>query len=165
MNGSRINPRVPQDRFQDYEDGNRIDLTLIPLADLDRYLAADKLTVILLDKDNRAAPLPPPSDEDYHIKKPSPEFFDDCCNEFWWVSTYIAKGLCRGELLYAAEHLALYERATLLRILSWQAGIDTGFSLSAGKSYKYLPAHIPRVFYGVRRNFFAIFAKNIVAGS
>jgi aminoglycoside 6-adenylyltransferase len=98
---------------------------------------------MLLDKDKRIAPLPPPSDEDYHVKKPSPEYFDDCCNEFWWVSTYVIKGLCRNEFLYAAEHLNANVRPQLLRMLSWKAGIETGFSVSIGKSYKYLDKYVP----------------------
>jgi aminoglycoside 6-adenylyltransferase len=125
-----------------FEDRNRIDLTLVPLEFLESHVRGDKLTVALLDKDGRMGPLPPPSDEDYHVKKPSAEFFDNCCNEFWWVSTYVTKGLCRYEFLYAAEHLAGPVRSELLRMLSWQAGIDTGFSLSTGKSYKFLQKYI-----------------------
>ncbi|MFJ7747632.1 aminoglycoside 6-adenylyltransferase [Peribacillus sp. NPDC097295] len=29
------------------------------------------------------------------MKKPSAEFFTECCNEILWVSTYVAKGLWR----------------------------------------------------------------------
>jgi aminoglycoside 6-adenylyltransferase len=126
-----------------FEDGNRIDLTLRPLSDLDRGLPEDTLSVILLDKDNRLPPRPPPGDEQYWVKKPSPEFFDDCCNEFWWVSTYAAKGLARKELLYAAEALNSLVRPQLLRMLSWQVGIATHFSVSVGKFGKYLDKYIP----------------------
>ncbi|GHV53722.1 aminoglycoside nucleotidyltransferase ANT(6)-Ia [Spirochaetia bacterium] len=125
-----------------FEDGNRIDLGMLLTKDMDAYLREDKLTVMLLDKDNRIGPLPPPNDEDYHIKKPSPEYFDDCCNEFWWVSTYVIKGLCRKEFLYAAEHLNANVRPQLLRMLSWKVGIGTGFSVSVGKAYKYLEKYV-----------------------
>ncbi|AEF83114.1 aminoglycoside 6-adenylyltransferase [Leadbettera azotonutricia] len=126
-----------------FEDRNRIDLTLVPLEFLEPNVKGDRLTVILLDKDNRIDPIPPPSDEDYHVKKPSAAFYDDCCNEFWWVSTYVVKGLYRHEFLYAASHLNSWVREQLLQMLSWQVGIETGFSLSVGKSYKYLSKHLP----------------------
>jgi aminoglycoside 6-adenylyltransferase len=53
----------------------------------------------------------------------------------------VAKGLCRHEFLYAARHLGLM-REQLLQMLSWDVGIDTNFSLSVGKSYKYLEQYV-----------------------
>ena len=32
-----------------------------------------------------------PTDEDYYIKCPTERKFDDCCNEFWNVATYVSK--------------------------------------------------------------------------
>jgi len=125
-----------------FTDGNRIDLKLIPLDELNLYLSSDKLLTVLLDKDGRVPTPPIPTDRDYHVKRPTPEFFDDSCNEFWWVSTYVAKGLCRNEILYAAEHLNLYVRPNLLRMLAWKVGLENGFSLSVGKSYKYLDKYL-----------------------
>lgn len=58
--------------------------------------------------------------------------FDDCCNEFWWLSTYVAKGLARGELPYAIAHLDLM-RKQLMTMLSWQVGLEKGFTFSIGK--------------------------------
>ncbi len=127
-----------------FEDGNRIDLKLVPIEELDLYLSRDKLLKILLDKDNRIKKPVVPTDEDYHVKKPSPEFFDDCCNEFWWVSTYVAKGLLRREILYATEHLNLHLRPELLRMMAWKVGIETDFSISVGKSYKYIDKYLSK---------------------
>lgn len=126
-----------------FEDGNRIDLTLIPLNEVDHYINSDTLIKILLDKDGRVKHPPIPTDQPYHVQKPSKEFFIDCCNEFWWVSTYVAKGLCRNEYLYAVDHLNQYVRPMLLKMMSWQVGIETKFSLSVGKSYKYLDQYLP----------------------
>lgn len=61
-------------------------------------------------------PLPPPTDADYWLQKPSARALDDCCNEFWSLAAYVTKGLCRRELLYAADHLHLLRRE-LLRML------------------------------------------------
>ncbi|MFS0838891.1 aminoglycoside 6-adenylyltransferase [Paenibacillus sp. 1P03SA] len=120
-----------------FEDGNRIDMVLIPLEEKEEYCREDKLTVILLDKDNDLPEIPPPTDEDYWVQRPDAQRYADCCNEFWWVSTYVAKGLWRQEILYAIDHMNLV-RAMLLKMLEWKVGIDTGFSLSIGKNGKFL---------------------------
>jgi aminoglycoside 6-adenylyltransferase len=125
-----------------FADGTRIDLLLIPIAESELYYKSDKLVKILLDKDGIFPALPEPSDEDYHVKRPSAEFFADCCNEFWWVSTYVAKGLWRKEILYANYHLDTILRPSLLRMMEWKVGIETDFSLSVGKNSKYLSKYV-----------------------
>ena len=193
LNGSRANPNVPKDVFQDFDivylvndimpfiedrkwldifgeriimqtpegmslfpptlggrfsylmlftDGNRIDLTLIPLEDKWKYCKEDKLTIILLDKDNCLPEVSPPTDEDYCVKRPSAEFFTDCCNEFWWISTYVAKGLWRREILYAHEHLNTILRPMLIQMLEWKVGIEQDYSISIGKNGKYLENYL-----------------------
>ncbi|KAA9007767.1 aminoglycoside 6-adenylyltransferase [Paenibacillus spiritus] len=124
-------------------DGNRIDLTLCPAAEAARWNEGDTLAVVLLDKDSLLPELPAPGDSLYWIKEPSEAEFRDCCNEFRWVSTYIAKGLRRRELLYALDHLNLYVRPMLIRMLEWRAGIREGFSVSTGKNGKYLDRYTP----------------------
>lgn len=125
-----------------YEDGNRIDLKLIPIDELEKYFKqADSLTRVILDKDNRCPGMAEPSDVDYHVKKPSPEFIDDCCNEFWWLSAYVVKGLCRNEMLYAVYYFQLM-RKQLLNMISWKAGAETNYSVSVGKSCKYLQKYV-----------------------
>src|SRR5690625_2577294 len=77
-----------------FVDGNRIDLTLIPLDEREDYFAkSDGLVEVLLDKDNLIKEEITPTDQQYWITKPTAKKFDDCCNEFWWVSTYVVKGL------------------------------------------------------------------------
>ena len=125
-----------------FEDGNRIDLTLFPLEKLEVYLGSDRMRIVLLDKDGLLPQLPPSTDEDYWLKSPTCEIFDDCCNEFWWVSTYVAKGLARGQIPYANAHLDI-TRSELMRMLSWRAGLEEGFNFNIGKNYKYLQKHIP----------------------
>ncbi|MGE7997734.1 aminoglycoside 6-adenylyltransferase [Lysinibacillus sp. NPDC093190] len=124
-----------------FVDGNRIDLMLIPIEEKDIYCSEDGLTVILLDKDGDMPKLSEPTDKDYWVKKPSAEFFADCCNEFWWVTTYVAKGLWRQEILYAYNHLNSV-REMLLTMLEWRVGIGTNFSLSVGKNSKYLERYV-----------------------
>lgn len=123
-------------------DGNRIDLRLFPVQLQAKYIAEDKLIQVLLDKDQRMPALEPPTDEEYHIKRPTVQAFADCCNEFWWVCTYIAKGLWRQEILYALDHLHLYVRPMVLQMLDWQVGIATSFQVSVGKNHKYLQQYV-----------------------
>lgn len=125
-----------------FEDGNRIDLTLRLLAELEQYFsAADSLTRVLLDKDGLCPQRGEPTDRDYHVKQPSAEYINDCANEFWWLSTYVAKGLCRNEPLYALHHLELMRRQ-LLTMASWNVGARTAYTLSVGKFCKYLQRYL-----------------------
>lgn len=123
-------------------DGNRIDLRLFPLSLQATYINEDRLIKVLLDKDQRMPELPSPTDKDYHIQCPTAQQYADCCNELWWVSTYIAKGLWRQEILYAIDHLHLYVRPMLLQMITWQVGIATGFQVSVGKNHKYLQQYV-----------------------
>ena len=121
-----------------FEDDIKIDLTILPIELLNEYLKNDNLIKILLDKDGFVLNPPIPTDKDYWIYKPSAVFFDDCCNEFWFVSTYIAKGLFRNELLFATWHMEQIEREELFRMLSWKIGIDCGYNFSIGKHNKFI---------------------------
>jgi aminoglycoside 6-adenylyltransferase len=119
-----------------FADGNRIDLSLYPLAKVDQ-LERDSLSLLLLDKDGIIEPFPPASDRDYMPKPPTAKAFADCCNEFWWVSPYVAKGLWREEILYARYMLDQILREQLLKMLAWHIGVKTHFSKNPGKYGKY----------------------------
>ncbi|MGH1254994.1 aminoglycoside 6-adenylyltransferase [Bacillus pacificus] len=126
-----------------FNDGVKIDLTMIPLNEIDDYLSdSDGLVEVLIDKDNRINEKIVPSDKKYWIKRPSEREFDDCCNEFWNVSAYVAKGLFRKELFYALDHINQILRPELLRMMSWEVGIRQGFNFSVGKNYKFIGNYI-----------------------
>jgi len=125
-----------------FEDDIKIDLSIIPIELLEKYLKSDKLLKILLDKDGLVPTPPVPTDEDFWIYKPSAAFYDDCCNEFWFVSTYIAKGLFRDELLFASWHMEQVARTQLFNMLSWKIGIDNGYGYSIGKHNKYIRKYL-----------------------
>lgn len=127
-----------------FEDGVKADVTLYPAGDAAAYFAeSDGLVEVLLDKDGLAPADVAAGDRKYWIRRPTVREFDDCSNEFWFVSTYVAKGLARKELLYAVDHLHLHTRPNVLRMLSWQAGAERGYSFSVGKNYKYLDRYVP----------------------
>jgi aminoglycoside 6-adenylyltransferase len=116
-----------------FEDGNRIDLTLLPDSKFSTDFVMDSLTKVLLDKDGLFPELPPPSDEDYWIQKPTNKEFNDCSNEFWWVSTYVAKGLVREEITYAKAMMDGPVRKMFMNMLAWNIGVKTNFTTSFGK--------------------------------
>ncbi len=117
-------------------DGNRIDLSLAPLEHISK-VADDSLAVVLLDKDGRIPPLPAPSERVYLPQKPTVRQFNDCCNEFWWVSTYVAKGLWRDELTYTKSMLDTVVREEMIKMLTWYYGTQTDYQKSPGKLGKY----------------------------
>ncbi|HZG57218.1 aminoglycoside 6-adenylyltransferase [Paenibacillus sp.] len=120
-----------------FADGNRIDLTFYPVARLDE-LRHESLSVKLLDKDGIVGTLPPPSIADHRTRPPTETRYAQVCNEFWWVSTYVAKGLWRRELPYAKTMLEQPVRDALLQMLRWHVGVRTGFAADPGKAGKYL---------------------------
>ncbi len=123
-----------------FKDFNRIDLKLIEVKD--KALYKDRLNKILLDKDNLLQPNPNPSDRDYWVSKPTQKDFKDCCNEFWWVTTYVVKGLARNEMVYAKEMLEVPVRKMFLRMLSWFVGKSYGFNINLGNSYRFLQKYV-----------------------
>lgn len=126
------------------EDGNRIDLKIVPVDEVDLYIYSESLIKNLLDKDDMIGEIPAPTNATYLITSPTPQQFDDCCNEFWWVSTYVTKGLCRKEFLYATDYLNQTIRTELYRMISWNIGIETNFSESIGKSQRFLEKHVSK---------------------
>ncbi|MEF3302982.1 aminoglycoside 6-adenylyltransferase [Paenibacillus sp. GYB003] len=196
LEGSRTNPNIPRDRFQDFdisyfvtdmesfkqddrwldvfgkrammqkpeqmelfppelgnwfsylilfEDGHKADLTLIPLNEAERYFEdSDGLVEVLLDKDAIVRNEIVATDRSYWIRKPTAGQFDDCCNEFWMVSTYVVKGLARKEILFAIDHLNEIARPNLLRMIAWQIGAERGYTFSVGKNYKFIDRYMPR---------------------
>lgn len=125
-----------------FKDGNRIDLTLFPLDKLQTEFERDSLTILLLDKDSLFEKLPPPNDTDYLIKRPTEKDFTDCCNEFWWVSTYVGKGLWRKEIPYAKKMIENPVRTMFLKIIEWYIGIKTEFTVSFGKGGRNMKYYI-----------------------
>ena len=189
MNGSRTNPNVPKDLFQDYDivyvvddvkryredrtwfqvfgeilymqfpddspfyppeseeqygwlmqfaDGNRMDLTVQSAARAKEQIHEDKLCRILLDKQGILPKIPEATDEDHWVKKPSKEEYLAVCNEFWWCTNNLAKGLWRKEIPYVQDMSNFVVRKQLERMLGYKAGSLHDFKIGIGKSGKYL---------------------------
>jgi aminoglycoside 6-adenylyltransferase len=130
-----------------FKDGNRIDLTLFPIENFKSDFALDSLTIVWLDKDDLCPNIPLPTDTDYYIQKPTEKAFLETCNEFWWVSTYVAKGLLRNEITYAKEMLETTVRPMFMKIIEWYIGTKTHFSVSFGKGGKYMKRNLSSTQY------------------
>jgi len=124
-----------------FSDGNRIDLTILPLELLPEW-RADGACRVLLDKDGRL-PEPPPPGQTYLPAPPTAWEYAGCCNEFWWVCPYVAKGLWRGELPYARHMLDVILREQLHRMLVWLVGVRSGFRRSPGKFGRHFQKVLP----------------------
>jgi aminoglycoside 6-adenylyltransferase len=130
-----------------FMDGNRIDLTFRPVSGVGAVLA-DSLSLVLLDKDG-CFDLPPPTVRSYLPAPPTAKQFADCCNEFWWVNPYVAKGLCRDQIPYAKAMLDDLLRRQLLRMLTWYVGLKTDFRITVGLAGKDLKRHLSKDLWNV----------------
>ncbi|MCY7160915.1 aminoglycoside 6-adenylyltransferase, partial [Streptococcus mitis] len=83
-----------------------------------------------------------PTPQRYWTSPASAIEFDKACNEFWWVSAYVVKGICRHQVIYATDHLYGICQQELLKILAWQVASDRG-KVDIGKNYKYLFNYLP----------------------
>jgi len=130
-----------------FTDGNRIDLTLLSKKEIDPNGKTDSLTIVWLDKDNMFPNTTLASDLDYLVKEPTEKEFLDTCNEFWWVCTYVAKGLVRNELTYSKAMLETVVRPMFMNVVAWYIGVETDFSVSAGKAGRFMKGLLPAGLY------------------
>lgn len=130
-----------------FKEENRIDLTLFPIENFKTDFAFDSLTIVWLDKDNLFPNIPHPTDTDYYIQKPTEKVFLETCNEFWWVSTYVAKGLLRNKITYAKEMLETTVRPMFMKVIEWFIGAKSHFSVSFGKGGKYMKRYLSSTQY------------------
>ncbi len=137
-------PDYPSDKenfygwLMQFSDGNRIDLHVESIPHALENILNDKLCEILLDKDGIFPEIPKSTDEDYWVKSPNEKQYLCTCTEFWWCLDSVAKGLWRNEMPYVMDMLNFCVRKQLEKMLSWKIGIITDFSVSVGKSAKYM---------------------------
>lgn len=124
-----------------FEDGNRIDLTLCPKDHIQEWVESEADFTVLEDPKGLFVPHSP-SPERFWTSPASETDFEKSCNEFWWVSAYVVKGICRKQVIYATDHLYGICQQELLKILAWQVARDRGV-VDIGKNYKYLFNYLP----------------------
>lgn len=119
-------------------DGNRIDLTIIDLRNIEKESSNKEPRIILLDKDTYSDLHPVESEELFHVQPPSSMEFYNITNEFRWVSLYISKGLCREEFYYAKYCYEVPVMDMFMKMLNWFIGIQNDFIVTTGSHNKYL---------------------------
>lgn len=124
-----------------FEDGNRIDLTLCPEEHIQEWVDSEAGFTVLEDPEHLFE-LYSPNLERFWIHPASAIEFEKVCNEFWWVSAYVVKGICRNQLIYATDHLYGICQQEFLKILAWQVASDRRV-VDIGKNYKYLFNYLP----------------------
>ena len=124
-----------------FEDGNRIDLTLCPKDHIQEWVESETAYTVLVDEKGLFESYSP-SPERFWTSPASETDFEKSCNEFWWVSAYVVKGICRKQVIYATDHLYGICQQELLKILAWQVARDRGV-VDIGKNYKYLFNYLP----------------------
>ena len=87
-----------------FEDGNRIDLTLCPKDHINEWVDSEAgFTVLVNEKGSFESYSPSP--QRFWIHPASETDFEKSCNEFWCVSAYVVKGICRKQVIYTTDHL------------------------------------------------------------
>ena len=124
-----------------FEDGNRIDLTLCPKDHIQEWVESEADFTVLEDPKGLFDSYTT-SPQRYWTSPASPTDFEKACNEFWWVSAYVVKGICRNQIIYATDHLYGICQQELLKVLAWQVASDKG-TVDVGKNYKYLFNYLP----------------------
>ena len=124
-----------------FEDGNRIDLTLCPKEHIKEWVDSEAGFTVLEDPEHLFEPYSQ-NLERYWTSPASAIEFEKVCNEFWWVSAYVVKGICRKQVIYATDHLYGICQQELLKVLAWQVASNRGV-VDIGKNYKYLFNYLP----------------------
>ena len=124
-----------------FEDGNRIDLTLCPKDRIQEWVDSEAGFTVLEDPNGLFEPYSP-SPQRFWTNPASAIDFENACNEFWWVSAYVVKGICRNQIIYAIDHLYGICQQEFLKILAWQVASNRG-KVDIGKNYKYLFNYLP----------------------
>lgn len=123
-----------------YEDGVKVDYSVWPDTLLERVseepVLPEDLDVgyrVLLDKDGRTSCWRAPTFRAHVPAKPTRAEYEALVEEFWWVTTYVAKSLWRGELVFAKFALDYDAKLVALRrCLEWRIEIDHDWSVRPG---------------------------------
>jgi aminoglycoside 6-adenylyltransferase len=123
-----------------FDDGTKVDFGIWPLVLMERSREAGQLPGefdtgyrILLDKDDVAGALPPPTHTAFLPHRPTHDEYQSLIEEFWFVTTYVAKYLWRDELV-PVKTILDYELKylVLLKLFEWRIGIDYDWSVKPG---------------------------------
>lgn len=123
-----------------YGDGAKIDYTLWPATIAVQIRRDGALPAdfdggyrVLLDKDDLTLGWPAPTHSAYLTARPTAPEFQSLIEEFWFVATYVAKNLWRGEKLTARVLLDQEVKFFVVwRLFNWHIGFDRDWSVAPG---------------------------------
>lgn len=134
-----------------YSDGVKVDYTLWPDELLERV--ADEAALpedldvgyrVLVDKEGRTSRWPAPTYRAHIPAKPTEAEYHALVEEFWWDTTYVAKALWRGEVVFAKFVLDYDAKfVALRRFLEWRIELDHDWSLRPGAYGRGLERRLP----------------------
>ncbi len=111
-----------------YEDGEDVDLPLIPVAALERIYRSEDLPQllargyrVLVDKIGLSERLREVATTTTPPGPPSQRELTELANDFWYHALWSAKKLRRGEVFVAKECIDAYLKARLATLMSWHA--------------------------------------------
>ncbi len=138
-----------------YEDGTRIDYCFWPPDVLRTMKERGSLPPILdtgyrvlLDKDGVTAGLPEATTTAHLLRKPDEATFLRYVDDFWIDAAYVAKSLCRDELLPAKYALnTMVVQGHLVRLLRWRDAIERSWNAPAGIFGRGLRAVTPEPYW------------------
>lgn len=148
-----------------FDDGNRIDLQIETKEFMYEGYISDRLTVPLLDKDNCLPDALPPSDIDYHIKRPTQGQYISCTNNYWWCLQNVAKGIWRDHLPYAKLMFFHTTRGSLDQMVSWWIGLQHDYKISVGTMNKYYGKYLPQNYWEMYKKTYSNSDYNNIWGS
>jgi aminoglycoside 6-adenylyltransferase len=125
-----------------FVDGNRIDLTIVDIRNIAGEEDNNEPRIILLNKDDFKELKQIDNEKAFYLTPPTHMEFYNTCNEFRWLSLYIAKGLCRDEFYYARYAYDNLIMEMFMNILNWKIGIEHGFDITTGYLNKYLKRYL-----------------------
>ena len=133
-----------------YENGLKIDFNLWPIALLERVANMETLPAefdagyqILVDKDQLASGLKPPTYRAYIPTPPTEAYYLELIEGFFLDTTYVAKFLWRDDMM-AAKHILDHslKQEHLRPMLEWHAEIDHDWTLKPGPYGRRLKQHL-----------------------
>lgn len=120
-------------RLVQFKNGTRIDFQITDKNPKyhSHYDAGYK---VLIDKENLMINIKKPNLNNFNIKKPDQEFFQDRINSFFWNSTYVAKYLWRDELYFAKymfDNILRFDNLQI--IIEWYIGLNNNWNVTTNK--------------------------------
>lgn len=137
-------------RVTHYEDGTKIDYMVYPVDLLKRIAEEPELPTyldvgytVLVDKDKLTEQLKPPTYRAYIPVIPTEKEYQTLVEEFFSETIYVAKHICRDDLMplkYCLDFMA--KQNHLRRMLEWRVELNHNWSLKPGAYGKHLKKYV-----------------------